>query len=337
MASYKAFVISGFLLVTIIIVVQSVPIGKPNHIVQPSLVNTKQAVKHPFKFIHSGKSSSSSTSTTPTSSSQSSSTTPQVTQEKNDNKKKRYIDDDQLDELFDSENDEVDSKYDNIDHTLHAKVQETSAKIHDNADKPVDTDDSKVFSDIKMTPNELTDVRRRRDIKLNEETNRRRKRALSPYDFYDTDSFYDPYADLIERHQYVRPIRSFAPIYWYPSGSERTIRSVLTPSLYESSEWPSSYSSTIDDDDESDENPISIYDDDNDYESNRYPILLQSPNNPFDNLQLQQQYNTDDLPVDEDFEENFDDDDNDDEEPYRLFYPRERSYYTRYEPTDTYF
>ncbi len=53
----------------------------------------------------------------------------------------------------------------------------------------MDTDNSKVFSDIKMTPNELTDViRRRRDVKLNDESNRRRKRALSPYDFYDTDS-----------------------------------------------------------------------------------------------------------------------------------------------------
>jgi hypothetical protein len=173
-------------------------------VVQSSLVNNKQAVRHhPFKFIHSGKSLSSSVSTTSTGS-QNPLPTPQITQEKKDNKKKRYIDDDQLDELFDSENDEVDSKLDNIDHTLHAKVQETSAKIHDNADskysfnslsfyyfillEPIDTDDSKVFSDIKMTPNELTDVRRRRDIKLNEETNRRRKRALSPYDFYDTDS-----------------------------------------------------------------------------------------------------------------------------------------------------
>jgi hypothetical protein len=46
-----------------------------------------------------------------------------------------------------------------------------------------------------------------------------------------------------------------SPIYWYPSSYERTIRSVLKPSFYESSEWPSSYSSTSDDDDESDENP----------------------------------------------------------------------------------
>ncbi len=40
-----------------------------------------------------------------------------------------------------------------------------------------------------MTPNELTNiVRRRRDVKLIDESNTRRKRALSPYDFYDTDS-----------------------------------------------------------------------------------------------------------------------------------------------------
>ncbi len=40
-----------------------------------------------------------------------------------------------------------------------------------------------------MNPDDLIDiVRRRRDAKLNVETNQRRKRALSPYDFYDTDS-----------------------------------------------------------------------------------------------------------------------------------------------------
>jgi len=220
------------------------------------------------------------------------------------------------------------------DHILHAKIQETSAKIHDNADKPVDTDDSKIFSDIKMTPYELRDVvRRRRDVKLNDESNRRRKRALSPYDFYDTDSFYDPYAHLIEG---VRPTRSFAPLYWYPSGYERNIRSALAPSFYESSEWPSLYSTTIDDDDdEIDENPLSRFDDENDYESNRYPILLQSSNNnPFDNLQLQQQYNTDDLPTDEDFEQDFDDDD---EEQYRLFYHKERPYDIGDGPIETYF
>jgi len=198
-----------------------------------------------------------------------------------------------------------------------------------------------------MTPNELTDVvRRRRHIKLNDETHRRRKRSLSPYDFYDTDSFYNPYVDFIERQQYVRPVRSFAPIYWYPPVYERNIRSALAPSFYESSEWPRLYSTTIDDDDtdEIDENPVPIFDydddDENDYESNRYPILLQSSNNPFDNLQLQQQYNTDDLPIDEeDFEQNLndDDDDDDDEEQYHLYYQKERPYYTGYGPIETYF
>ena len=53
----------------------------------------------------------------------------------------------------------------------------------------VDTDNSKVFSDIKMSPSELTNiVRRRRNIKLNDELNSRRKRAISPYEFYDSDA-----------------------------------------------------------------------------------------------------------------------------------------------------
>jgi hypothetical protein len=330
MASYKPFVISGFLLVTIIIVVQSIPIKQIKKIVKSSAINNK-------KDVNTEETSSISTSSPITTVSQNSLLTPEVIQENNDNKKKRYIDDDQLDEFLDSESDEMDtnqlpySKFDNNHNRIHAKIQETSANIHDNADKPVDTDNSKIFSDIKMTPNELTDViRRRRDVKLNDESNRRRKRALSPYDFYDTDSFYDPYAGLIEREQYVRPIRSFAPLYWYPSVYERNIRSALAPSVYDSS--------IIDDDDESDENPISILDDENDYESNRYPILLQSSNNPFDNLQLQQQYNTDDLPIDEDFEDNFNvDDDDDNEEQYGLLFQRERPYYIRYEPIDTYF
>ena len=55
--------------------------------------------------------------------------------------------------------------------------------------EPANTDDSKVFSDIKMAPNELTDIlRRRREVKFNDQSSQRRKRALSPYDFYDTDS-----------------------------------------------------------------------------------------------------------------------------------------------------
>jgi len=168
--------------------------------------------------------------------------------------------------------------------------------------------------------------------------------------FYNTESFYDPYADLIERHQYVRPTRSFAPLYWYPTVYERNIRSALAPAFYESSEWPSTFSDTINDE-EINESPVPIFDDriedENDYESNRYPILLRSSNNPFDNLQLQQQYNTDDLPIDEDFEQKLndnDDDDNDDddddddiEEQFRLFSHKERPYYTRHGSIETYF
>ena len=83
---------------------------------------------------------------------------------------------------------------------------------------------------------------------------------------------------------------------------------------------------------------VSLFDDEdedeNDYESNRYPILLQSSINPFDNLQLQQQYNTDDLPIDEDIEQNLsddDEDDDDDEETYGLSsYEKEEPYYVRF-------
>jgi hypothetical protein len=54
--------------------------------------------------------------------------------------------------------------------------------------EPVDTDLSQVFSDFKMTPNDLTNLaRKRRNINLNDESNQRRKRALSTYDFYNTD------------------------------------------------------------------------------------------------------------------------------------------------------
>lgn len=53
---------------------------------------------------------------------------------------------------------------------------------------PVDTDDSLVFSEVKMNPSELSTIlRRRRDVKANDQSNQRRKRALSSYDLYDTD------------------------------------------------------------------------------------------------------------------------------------------------------
>jgi hypothetical protein len=321
MASYKMFAIIGFLLVTITIVIQSAPIDKAEQTVQSSSIDNQQAVD-------SEETSSTATTSSTTPISQNSLSTPELIQEK----KKRYIDDDLLNGLFDSDSDEDNVLVDHNNHVLHTKIQETSAKIHDNADKPVDTDDSKVFSESQMTPYQLTNViRQRRNVKLNDQSNRRRKRALSPYDFYDTDSFYDPYADLIEQQQqYDRPIRSFAPIYWYPSVYGRSLRSALAPSYYESSEWPRLYSNTIDDDNDDSENPALVYGDEEDYESNRYPILLEPSNDPFDNVELQQQYNTDDLPVDEYLYDNNDEDfeilnNDDEEEQYRSFYPKERS------------
>ncbi len=193
-------------------------------VIHTPYINNKQAVKqHLLKPVASVETPSTSTSitTSPTTTVSQSSLSPStITQETNDKKKKRYINDDdsQFDGISNSgsnENDDSNSyelsnfKLNNnnkkIDHVLHPKIQEVAAKIHDNTDSNifisidffllfffsielVDTDDSKVFSDIQMTPNELTDiVRRRRDAKLNVETNQRRKRALSPYDFYDTD------------------------------------------------------------------------------------------------------------------------------------------------------
>ncbi len=164
--------------------------------VQSSSIDNQQAVD-------SEETSSTATTSSTTPISQNSLSTPELIQEK----KKRYIDDDLLDGLFDSDSDEDNVLVDHNNHVLHTKIQETSAKIHDNADskyiylisiemkflfvfvEPIDTDDSKVFSESQMTPNQLTNViRQRRNVKLNDQSNRRRKRALSPYDFYDTDS-----------------------------------------------------------------------------------------------------------------------------------------------------
>jgi hypothetical protein len=40
-----------------------------------------------------------------------------------------------------------------------------------------------------MTPSQLSNVlRQRRNVKLNEQSNGRRKRALTPFDFYETNS-----------------------------------------------------------------------------------------------------------------------------------------------------
>ena len=59
-----------------------------------------------------------------------STTTPQSTLAK----KKRYIDDNLLNGLYDSDSDEVEDSASNTNPILHAKIQETSATIHDNAD-----------------------------------------------------------------------------------------------------------------------------------------------------------------------------------------------------------
>jgi len=95
--------------------------------------------------------------------------------------------------------------------------------------------------------------------------------------------------------------------------------------LYEPSEWNRVYADTIENNDFDEDQgkkkgksfnkisylfislaPFFINDDDddeNDYEYNRYPILFDGSNIPYDNLQLQQEYNTDDLPIDENYDQ----------------------------------
>ncbi|CAF4379453.1 unnamed protein product, partial [Adineta steineri] len=99
--------------------------------------------------------------------------TPAKVHEINNIKKKRYAEEyNQFDEFMDDDSDDDDDEDDiKIEHKLHTKIKETPAKIHDNADKPVDTDDSKIFSDIQMNPNEFTNfARKRRNINLNSES-----------------------------------------------------------------------------------------------------------------------------------------------------------------------
>ena len=137
---------------------------------------------------------------------------------------------------------------------------------------------------------------------------------------------------------------------------ERNVRSVMTPEAHESAGWPLEYANPLerdDDDDEEDDSEdspgkwpnvetgwtltplhlVAVFDDDendnedeNDYELNRYPILLDTSKNPFDNLQLQQAYNTDDIPA-EDNEEDLSNEDDDDIEQYRFLYQKERPHY----------
>lgn len=329
MASKKVFVIMGVCLVVMNIVVQAAPIESIKQSIQTSSnENTKQAIKEALQ-----KSIQSETTTTTTPST--SSSTPDSVNEIQEKKKRS---------TFIDENDYLNDDDIADEHVLHANIKETSAQIHDNADKSVDTDDSRLYSDIQMTPFNLKNIRRRRQIQLNEQSTQRRKRALSPYEFFDTDSYYDPYADLMEQQEYDRPMRSFAPLYWYPNVYQRSVRSNLIPSYYESSELPSLHSNTLEEleNDETAVNPIVLFNDDddiNDYESNRYPILVSSSNLPFNNYNLQEQYNTNDFPIDEDYQTSFnsDEDDDDDGEQYGLFNSNDSPYFTRYGPTDTYF
>ncbi|CAF1341661.1 unnamed protein product [Adineta ricciae] len=174
-----------------------------------------------------------------------------------------------------------------IKHKLHPKMKETTEKIHDNVQQPLDNDDFDGFTEMKMKPSELTNLadqrRRRRHVSSNDQANQRHKRALSSYELYDVDPLY---ASALEQYQFVRPTRSFSPIYWYPSSYERSIRSALASSLFDRPEW----SRIIVDD--IDENEDMFLNNDDEYE--RYPIPFDASDNPYDSFDLTQEYNMDD-------------------------------------------
>ncbi|CAF1217590.1 unnamed protein product [Rotaria sordida] len=300
MTSKISLVVFGLLLVTIAIVVQSTPVEPIKKFLQLS----KRAVQ---ESIDETEPSTTSTSSTTTISSQSSNT-PIIQHKINDIKKKRNIYNyDQFDDnLVDDDND-----FENI---LYPKIKENPIEIYDKTDKSVNTDNTNVFTDTIMDPTEFTNLaRKRRNIKLNPGSKQRQKRALSLYNFYNNDPLYEP---LIERQQFIRPSRAFISPFWYPSTYERNIRSLREPVVYELPEWNKIYADTIENDD--DQIPFPTNDDDDgddddigygyEYEYNRYPFFSESSNIPYDNLQLQQEYNDDNLPIYEDDDDQADED-----------------------------
>lgn len=252
--------------------------------------------------------------------------------EENKNQKKRQTDDDDLDEFLNGLSDD-DEKSD--EHSVQPEMKETSGEIHDNGHHSVDIDDSNVFSDLKMNPFELKTIgRNRRDLHLNKQENRRRKRAtFSPYELYETE---DPRLEFFDEDTNVRPSRSFAPIYWFPTVNKRNFGPSRDFALDEPAEWtPENFddeqipNSFVDDEDEDED------EDQNQDEYNRYPILLDLTRNPFDNLQLQQNYNGVEIPVDDEENENFDDDEQ--LEQYPIAYGPENPYETYNQPNENYF
>ena len=73
----------------------------------------------------------------------------------------------------------------------------------------------------------------------------------------------------IDRRKTSVVVFVFRPIYWYPNVYQRSVRSDLIPSYYESSELPSFYPSGIENEIEDDDDDD--YDDDDDGESDDNP------------------------------------------------------------------
>lgn len=359
MAFRVCSIIGGVLF--LIFTCQSAPINSNNPIhIASSITDPKQSVHEDILTnIENDQSSSIST------------TTSTLATERNDVKQKREINADQsdLDGIFNDDksknfypyrtlnrngDDDDDDDDDNEnEHILYTDVKETPAKYDEMLDR---LDDKNLFSDLQMNPTELATIlhrRRRRDVKLMDPLNQRRKRSLSSYDRYSSESFDDPWANFVDEQRYVRPLRSFAPIYWYPPVLERSVRSFNRN--FRPIEYVNPLVNDADvlinedddgDEDDDDEIPMTIYqqdDDDDDYEPNRYPILMKSYSNPFDNLQLQTTYNNVEVPFDDDDEnslaiiaENDDDNDNFDDEEFPILFEQERPSFMRYDPIENF-
>lgn len=345
MASQTSLLIHGILLMMMTIVIRSAPVQKEKQTILESAIGSKSSSVKQSKDISSLNVPETIEATT-----------------SHDQKKKRDVEDGEIFKVFSDDDSEEDSFDDNVEHSngknnpiLHATIKEVAATAHDNAEHPVETDDSNVFSDISMNPTELSSiVRRRRSLRRDDQSNNRHKRSLTPYDLLDDDEIYDPLNDLIEENSYVRPDRSFAPIYWYPPVVKRSIYSRFPSNFYDRAQWSPNYPflNDADDGDYDDEDQLPALlsndeddnSDDDDYELNRYPVIIDSSRNPFDNLQLQQIYNIDDMPNEDEsslFNEKadvYDDEgEGDDLDQYGSILESENPYENRYEPYETSF
>ncbi|CAM4783329.1 unnamed protein product [Rotaria magnacalcarata] len=287
-------IFSGLFVASIFSIVQSAPV-KP---ISDAILSPQKTAESPATLVQPSIISASQTSTV----SPVSADTTTVAHGINDIKKKRQIDTyERPGDFINDENTPEDLFYQNI--------KQWPKKIYDNRYKSVDTGNTNAFTDIVMNPDEYINLaRKRRNINLNSAFNQRNKRALSLYDLYNTDPFYEA---LVERQQYVSPDRAYAA---YPPAYERNVRTAFAPYIYELPQWNNVYANAIENNEN--QSPFSVPADDDDDDYLRLPVLPEANYIPYDNLQLQKAYQNDNAPI---YDVNNDDDDEE-----RVYTPYER-------------